>query len=524
MLANEMAKGDTPGGIRGQIHLPSKKFIYLMMGFLVVYVIIRGVFAAATRSFWYDELTTIAICSQSSLKAIWGALAHAVDGQPPSFFWIERVAIKVFQNRQIAARLPAILAMPCTLICVFAYVKRSSGESIAFLCASLILSTILFSRYAVEARPYSMLMACISFALICYQRQPSSFWTVMLGISLVAAQSLHYYAAFAMVPFGLAEAVLLLRTRQLRWTVWVALACGPMPLLFFWPLLANLRTYYGTHYYTHYGFTSLPSTYGAFFLTDSGYGAAIATVAIAGVIGSRLLTQPGTSPASEIRNVDLAEGTLLVAFVALPLIACFVIKVTHGGMRDAYAMGAIIGICVAFGSVLSFARPAVLALFAVFLFSSVGVREFIFWRSSHSFHLGSPTAAVEEFVGKSGYPDLPLVVASGMKYTPYAYYASPTFYKRLYYLTDETKQYQYQGTDTLDKHVVILRDYMPLQVRDFSEFTAAHPEFLLYAEEPDDGGTWLPLYLSHEAASMRTVGMESSRRLYLVTMKGNMSH
>jgi hypothetical protein len=61
-------------------------------------------------------------------------------------------------------------------------------------------------------------------------------------------------------------------------------------------------------------------------------------------------------------------------------------------------------------------------------------------------------------------------------------------------------------------------------VRDFSEFTAAHPEFLLYAEEPDDGGTWLPLYLSHEAASMRTVGMESSRRLYLVTMKGNMSH
>ncbi|HEY1470585.1 MAG TPA: hypothetical protein VGF61_16195 [Candidatus Acidoferrum sp.] len=32
-------------------------------------------------------------------------------------------------------------------------------------------------------------------------------------------------------------------------------------------------------------------------------------------------------------------------------------------------------------------------------------------------------------------------------------------------------------------------------------------------------GTWLQLYLSREAASMRAIAMEPDRRLYLVTMK-----
>jgi hypothetical protein len=116
------------------------------------------------------------------------------------------------------------------------------------------------------------------------------------------------------------------------------------------------------------------------------------------------------------------------------------------------------------------------------------------------------------------------VVSSGMRYTPLAYYASPEFSKQLFYLTDQEKELKYQGTDTFDKNVVILRDYMPLQIRDFTEFTSAHPMFLVYAEEPDDGGTWLQLYLTRGAASMRAVAMEPARRLYLVTMKANSSH
>jgi 4-amino-4-deoxy-L-arabinose transferase-like glycosyltransferase len=497
----------------------SRRLILGLMVALVIYVIVRGLAAAATKPLWYDELITLAMSSQPSMRTVWAALARAVDGQPPGFHAVERVVSNLFHNKEIALRLPAILAFSCTLVCVFVFVKKRGGELIAFLCAFLLLSTILFERYAVEARPYSMVVACIAFALVCYQRLPSLFWTAMLGISLALAQALHYYAVFAFVPFGLAEAVVFLRTRRFRWRVWLALACGFIPLVLFWPLLAYFKAHQGAHYYglATYVATSLPSSYGAFFLTDSAFGAAVFALAVAGVIGSYLLLRPGAPSERKIRDASVVEGTLLLALVASPIITFILVKLMRGGMRDAYALSATIGIAIAVGCALSFARPAVVALFAVFVFSSVGVREFIFWRANHSLQLVSPAASVEEFVRESGYSGLPVVVSSGFRYMPIAHYASPAFSKRLFCLVDEKKELQYQGTDTFDKLVVVLRDYTPLQVRDFSEFTAAHPVFLIFGEEPGDGNNWLPQHLSH-VASVRSVAVEPYRKLSLVTM------
>jgi 4-amino-4-deoxy-L-arabinose transferase-like glycosyltransferase len=508
-----------------ELPAPSRKVILGLLVALVIYVIARGLAAAVTKPLWLDELYTLTVSSQPSLGALWAVLARAMDGQPPGFYAVERVVLPLIHNKEIALRLPAILAFPCTLVCVFVFVKKRSGELIAFLSAFLLLSTILFERYAVEARPYSMVVACIAFALVCYQRLPSLFWTAMLGISLALAQAVHYYAVFAIVPFGLAEAVVLLRTRQFRWRVWLALACGCIPLVFFWPLLAHFKAYYGAHYYGYatYVATSLPSSYGAYFLTDSAFGAAVFALAVAGVIGSYLLLRPGAPSGGKTRDADVVEGTLLLALVSLPIIIFCIARILRGGMRDAYALAAVIGIAIAVGCALSLARPLVIALFALFIFSSVGVREFIFWRANHSLQLASPAAAAEEFVQKSGYADLPVVVYSGFEYVSLAHYASPAFFKRLFCLIDEEKELQYQHNDTFNRQAEIFRDYMPVQVRDFSEFTAAHPVFLLYSEEPGYALGWVPLHLNRVALSVRSVAVESNRRLYLVTMKGEPS-
>src|ERR1700733_1186855 len=119
----------------------------------------------------------------------------------------------------IASRLPSVLAMPITIICIFSYVKRRGGEYIALLCALSIFSTIVFQRYAAEVRPYSLLTACITFVMICYQRSHSKVWVIMFAISLAAAELVHYYAIFALVPFGFAETIVLFRSRKFRWTV-----------------------------------------------------------------------------------------------------------------------------------------------------------------------------------------------------------------------------------------------------------------------------------------------------------------
>ena len=91
------------------------------------------------------------------------------------------------------------------------------------LCAALLLMTSAFQTYSVEARPYSMwwrVSRLRSFATsVCLQR----FGHWFLAMTLALAESFHYYAVLAMVPFGLAEGAVFFKTRKFRWPVWAAL-------------------------------------------------------------------------------------------------------------------------------------------------------------------------------------------------------------------------------------------------------------------------------------------------------------
>jgi len=511
---------ESPAEAGYELRLPSRRFVLGLMVALVIYVIVRGVVGAATRPFLYDEVLTQVVSSQPSLRTMWEALTRGIDGQVPFFYLYERAAAGLINNKDFALRMPSILAFPCTLICVFVFAKKRSGEVIAFLCTLLLLLTSLFHIYAIDARPYSLAIACVAFALVCYQRLPSLFWTAMMGITLALAQSLHYYAVLALAPFGLAEAVLFLRTREFRWRVWAALALGVVPLAVFWPLLSRLKTYYGPHLWTHYDLSSIPETYGSFFLTGGAFGAAAAMVSAAGLVGSLLLLRPGAPSEGKLRDASVAEGTLLLALVGLPFIGFAAATILHGVMVDRYLLAAAIGVCLAMGYALTLARPQIVVLFAFFVFSSVGLHELSFWRSTwrHPFTMNSPALAIENFVRGAGGADLPVVVADSVVFLPLAHYASPAFAHRFVFLVDEHEAVTYMGTDNLDKNLLVLRSYAPFLVDDYSQFTSSHQEFLLYVEEPVTRFDWLTWHLSREA-SLRLLAMEQNRRLYLVSMK-----
>jgi hypothetical protein len=500
-----------------EFRAPSRKVILGLMVALVLYVLVRGLAAAATKPLWCDELLTLAVASQSSARAMWNALSQGVDGQPPFFYLVEKVALHIVSSKQIALRLPAILAFPCTLICVFSYIRKKNSESIALLCAVLLLLTSLFLTHGVDARAYGMLIACIAFALVCYQHAPSPFWTILLGVSLIFAESLHYYAVFAMLPFWVAESVYVLQARRLRWQVWAALAVGPLPLLFLWPLLSNLRAIYGSHLWTHYGLSSIPVTYGNFFLTGGAFGFAVVAVGVAGIIGARLLPAEGSSGEGVER--DPVEAALLLTFLALPFPTAVAAKLMHGTMSDRYVQASVLGVALAMACAMSLARGKVVLLFAVFVLSSVAIHEFSFWRSAHSLHLDNPAQPVEALIQRAGHPDLPVVFSDGTAYLQIAYYAAPEWKKRFVFLADPEKAVQYAGTDNVDKDLMILRRLMPIQVEDLSEYVTAHPIFLLYVEDPGSGLDWLRNYFPEQASSMQALVAEGNRKVYLVTMK-----
>jgi dolichyl-phosphate-mannose-protein mannosyltransferase len=520
MEADEVLREETPVDAAGRFRTSSPRVINWLMGLLVVYVIVRGVVAAEAKPFWIDEICTLAIADQPSLHGMWTALSRGFDSHPPAFFLIERAALGITSNKQVALRLPSILAFAFSLVCVFAYVKKRSHEVMGLLCALLLLSTNLFHYYLTEARPYSMVVACIAFALLCYQRLPSPIWTGLLGMSLILAESVHYYALFAMVPFGLAEAVLLFRTRRFRWPVWAALAAGTLPLLVFWPLLVKIKSYYGNNVFSRPILSKVPEYYGSYFLSDGAFGVALMLVAAAAIV--RPLLWPRTADLRETssRDTDAVEGTLLLGLIALPFIVFVIVRLLHGGMVDRYTIAATLGIILGLTWALSAVRPKVFVFIALFVVSSIGVREFRFWH--HSGHNPfaqdfSPTG-LEEFLKKDGYGDLPVVVAQEMLYLPLAYYSPQRVSEKLVYLADEKKELQYEGTDTMSKLMLGLRGFFPVQVAGYREFATTHKEFLLYTE---GGSEWWLMDLLHEASSVQLLAIESNRHLYLVKMKQN---
>ncbi len=497
----------------------NKKLIWGLLACLVIYVICRSVAAAPGKSLWYDELLTLVVSSLGSWQARMTPLRLALDGQPPLSYVFEHYALGLTRSKEIALRLPSILAFPCTLACVFVYVRRRGGEIVAFLCALFLLLTNVFLYYAVEARPYSMVVACIAFALVCYQRVPSALWTLLLAISLALAQSLHYLAVLSMVPFGLAELVFLLKTHRFRWPVWVALVVGASPLLVFWKLLAINKEYYGARFWVHFEFSAIPRAYGELFMTGSQFGAGIAAVAMAGVLGTALLLQSVKNGDTEQEIADLTEATLLFAFVALPFAAYLITSVVHVGLATRYFLSTAIGISLALGYIFSRARLGAVALFAVFVFSVVGVHELHFWRFFRSqIHVVESTGlAAEKFIESAGHKDLPVVIPYGVEFVELSHYAPQYAGERFTYLMEEPPPDDKNWSDSLNKNIHLLQSYLPLRVSYLQEFTSAHKEFLIYLEEKDPGRDWLTLRLVREGRPLQTVALDDTRRVYLVT-------
>jgi hypothetical protein len=508
-----------------------KRAIYIIVALLCLYAVGRGVVAAKRKPLWFDEFCTLAIAGQPGEHEIWKAVKLGFDSSPPLFYFVEGSALKLEPNKQIALRIPSILAFPCTLICVFVYARKFAGELVACLSALLLLSTSLFHRYAIEARSYGIMIACVAFALVCYQRLPSIRWAALLGFSLVLAESLHYYAVLAMIPFWVAETVALLKTRQIRWSVWIALASGLVPLAVCWPLLSIYRTSYVGHVVSfNPSLSSIPSYYGSYFFVNGALGIALGVVSIVAIAWAISWPRNGVLQRGTCNTTNLVEITLLVSLVALPVLASVPVRLAHGIWGSRYLLAATIGIVLGISYALSVARPRTIVLFGLFILASVCVREFTFWRYSTmpdregwSIELQDGFGQIQGFVENGGHLDLPVVIGQGLVYTQLAYYSPPSWSRRLVYLTDAQKEFNYDGNDLVVRVLSRLQEFMPLRLADYSEFIAAHREFLLFSQ----GEEWALVNLRRDAVSLELLGIEDfsdqkslhqNWRLYLVKM------
>jgi hypothetical protein len=482
---------------------------------LVLYATARGIVAAFSKPFWYDEIFTLVMARQPTLGAMWNALRQGVDSQPPLFDLIER-ATRVIPNAEIGFRLPSILGFACVLICLYVFVRRRSGPMYGLVAAGTAMLTFLYIPYAVEARPYSLVAACVALGLVAYQRAGTSLrWTAVLALALTIAENLHYYSVFALVPFGIAEVVYSWQSSKIRWRIWVALALGASPLIALWQLLSRFRVIYGMSFWAQPNRATVLHFYGDFLQISFFWGLAVSIVCGLAVLG---VLRFGPDKSGEASGNLLHERVLVFALLATPVIVFGATKLLHGGYTERYALYSVLGIALAVGLVLPRLGYRTRILAPGFLLLALIVNEASFWlsRANPPGHLESPAAAAEQMVDGTIYDNLPVVVTNTHEYLQIAYYAPPDLAGRLVSVVDPGAAKRYSASDGDDKALELLADYSPLRIYDFQSFHGYYSSFLLYADSSEPLGWW-PQRLVDDGYVLRVVASAGEDLVFLVT-------
>jgi hypothetical protein len=509
-----------PKSIRLFSSIDADKFALISLILLIAYSAARSLCQAVTRPLWYDELCTWVMVQQHPISVFWNALKDCVDGQPPLFYLLERAAAAAVHNEEISFRLLSILGFSCTVGCLFLLIRKRSGSVNALFCAAIPLVTLLYDPYAVEARPYALVVGCLSIALLCYDRAPEVKWMLLMGLSLALAEDLHYYAVLALAPFILAEMALTLRTRRPRWAVWLAVCCGVIPVAVFWPLLARLKAYYGEHLWAVPSLFGAERSYGRLFQTTFAWGLGLTAAAALAVLLSMLAAERAAAREGHGAGAVFHHSVLVLGFLALPLLSFVAAKLAHGEMTDRYLLPAVLGFSLAAGYTLPrWGRRSapLLAALALCLIVPLASQERRFWSSYHGDFV-SPAKGVEALVASANYPDLPVVVSDVHDFLQLTHYASPGWAGRFFSVVDAPQSVIYAGSDTGDKELGIMRSYAPLQIYDFAPFVAEHPAFLLYSSGGGAGLDWWPPRLLRDGYTLRPVAVRDIyHRVFLVS-------
>jgi len=513
-----------PKSSRSFSSLNTEKVALILLAVLIAYAAARSLSQAVTRPLWYDEICTWVMVQQHPLSALWNALKDGVDGQPPLFYLLERPVVAAVANEHVSFRLLSIFGFSCTVACLFLSIRKRNCSVNALFCAAIPLATALYDPYAVEGRPYTLVVACLSVAVLSYQNAPEAGWMLLMGLSLAVAEALHYYAVFAFVPFILAEMALTLRIRRPRLAVWLALCCGVIPLAAFWPLLWRLKAYYGAHLWSEPSLLGAESSYGWFFQTTFAWGMGLASIAALAVLLAMLAAERAAARGKQAFGALFHERVLALGFLAVPFLSFFAAKLGHGEMTARYMLPAVLGFPLAVGySLPRWGRrsAALLATFALCLVAVLTLQESRFW-SSYKRDFVSPAKGVEALVASANYANLPVVVSDPHDFLELTHYASPDWARRFFSVIDPAQAVVYSGSDTADKELEVMRSYVPLQIYDFAPFVAEHPVFLLYSSGGGAGLDWWPPRLLRDGYTLRPLAVKDIyHRVFLVSRKEN---
>jgi Dolichyl-phosphate-mannose-protein mannosyltransferase len=448
---------------------------------------------AAHRPLEYDELYTYYTSTSTSFSQFLERLMSDVN--PPFHHLFVWAGIALFGDSPFVARLPSLLGFLVAGLIVYRVVAQRWGGGLGLASLGILWSSSL-TVYAAWARPYGLLLALFSIAMLCWlnaTREGGSLnWHVGLACAIAAMFLTHCFAAPFAAAIGAGELVRTAVSRQFHKRVWMALLLPLCVLPLYIPLVRHARR------------IIYPPVYVASVLTIPKTYVAILAPLLPAIGGIFLLWMVGHRRGRTIRWAELAaphEAAFAIAAFLAPVVTICYSSASGAPFWVRYGTGAILGGALLLTAALAFAtkRNPEAALTA----ASVILMLFCATRAGTAVLIPDSENASTAY--RTIHPDLPFVTASGTTFLEMDHRETPAFASRLFYLTDREAADR-NHSDIFEDIFPRVRKWFPLRatIEPYDEFVNHHRQFLVLATRgfPED---WLLKKLEQDGARIRLI-------------------
>jgi hypothetical protein len=472
---------------------------------------------AGKKLFWYDELLTFHISNLHPFSLLWRALRAGVDGMPPFYYVLVQLARRLPGDPLVTLRLPSIFGYLISLLGVYWFARRKLPP-FAGLAAVLLITLSPFREYALEARPYSLLVGFLAISAVFWQRVGENrFMTPLFALFLTLAVACHNFAVVAVSCFGIAELTWTILSRRIRWGVWAACLLAAFPFFLSLPLLLHIRDVYGKHFWGRPDWGVAVSTYTNYL--GLAFNPAFVLIVFFGLVvgGSllRMMRQPREEPLK--RDFALPEIVLVGGFLFYPALLVVLNHLLGGGYTYRYGWPAILGLVL--GSVYLLrtfwlkSSSAYLILALLIAFAHQGESESRRLYQAGSTRVDDRWTKLAELSREQ--PGIPVVIGSPVTYLEASQYAPPELRANIVQVDDPDMAAKFLGWDSADKSLQLVARIAPLRVEGIAPFQMAHQRFILLSGGSSD---WFTQYLVETRYNLRLLSKDGDFQIYVAEL------
>ena len=466
------------------------------------------------RPFWMDEYLVIHTALAGSPTAVWNLMKGApLSVDPPIYHFLVLSFVRIFGPTEFVTRLPSVLAYTLISLLLYRFVRKYADVYTGLVVLSLCLACGAF-HFACEARPYALVLAADTLALLCWSNivdpqhnRKIALSGLFLGVAFAVGS--HWFGGLVLVPLGVGELVRNWQTRKLDFGVWTALVAGGTTVVAYVPLLKGASEYQSLPWREAY----IWDIFNTFQLLMQ---PCIVPLTMLMVILALAWFLFGTLP-PELEHPSIPAPILIcVVLLALtPFLGFLVGRFVSHIFHPRYVLLCTIGLLFLLSLAIRKAvgRSAAWMGLTVLLISSFAM--LVQYRELSSLPLGGDASKLADVSIFSSQPSLPIVPSDIELLLRVEAHGPASLRTRCVYTTDPSSvRILHHNTELLCTRA--LRRWTSLPIRDLSSFLSVYPRF--YVVGPINGNrAWVVRRLLEEHADIALQGAFAGEPVYLVT-------